>query len=193
VAVLTLHYRLDCPYSLRVRLILAEKALPFSCRVVRSAEPPAELIDISGGEVPVLVDGSLAIADSMVIAEYLEDAFEKPALRPFDPRGRAAVRGAVRRMDRELMGPLDEVMMGGHTPPEKCAASWAKGLAAWEHKVGDNGLLFGMEFSLADVWLVAALEKASEMKWQLDAKLPKVRRWWARVQERACVRSERLG
>jgi len=119
--VLTLYYQLGCVHSLRVRLVLAEKQLPFSRRIVRTDDRPSELIDMSGGEVPVLVDGSFAVTDSMVIVEF-----------------------------------------------------------------------FGMEFSLADVWLVSAVEKAGASGWQPDAHLPRLRVWLARMQERACVRSERL-
>ncbi len=96
---LTLYYKMHCPYSLRVRLILAEKQVPFSRRVVTEGEEPADLVEISGGEVPVLVDDSFSVTDSTVIAEYLEDAFARPALRPPDARGRAVIRTATCRCE----------------------------------------------------------------------------------------------
>ena len=71
---LSLYYKPSCPYSLRVRLVLAEKHIPFSRRVDPNDLPP-EVLELSEGKVPVLVDGSLALTDSTVIAEYLEDAF----------------------------------------------------------------------------------------------------------------------
>jgi glutathione S-transferase len=197
--VLTLYYQLGCVHSLRARLVLAEKLLPFSRRIVREDDRPSELIDMSGGEVPVLLDGSFAVTDSMVIAEYLEDSFAKPALRPFDARGRAVIRGAARRMDRELLGPLELLETPGRTasdrrvtPGAEAVAAWSQALEGWEHKLGDNGLLFGMEFSLADVWLVSAVEKARASGWEPDSHLPKLRVWLARVLERACVATERL-
>ena len=41
--VLTLYYKATCPYSLRVRLILTEKLLPFSRRVISGEDSPAAI------------------------------------------------------------------------------------------------------------------------------------------------------
>jgi glutathione S-transferase len=77
--VLTLYYRLGCPYSLRARLALAEKQLPFGRRIV-GVNRPHELDDLSGGKVPVLLEDSFVVKESTVIAEYLEERFPRPAL-----------------------------------------------------------------------------------------------------------------
>jgi glutathione S-transferase len=191
--VLTLYYKTTCPYSLRARLVLAEKHVPFSRRVIDPDDLPEELLEVSEGTVPVLVDGSLAITDSTVIAEYLEDAFSKPALRPFDARGRAVVRTAMRRIDQELMDPIerskDAKASGRRDDPKEGVLD---GLSFPEQKLSDKGLLLGTEFSLADVWLVAALEKAATLGLEIPARFPKIRLWQARVSERASVRAERL-
>jgi glutathione S-transferase len=193
---LTLYYRPSCPYSLRVRLILDEKRVPFSRRVVHGEELPAELIDISGGQVPALVDGSFAVSDAMVIVEYIEDAFPKPALRPFDARGRAVLRMGMRRVDAELMDVVLGLAPGERTPTDNGDATHAADalqiLAGWEHRMGENGLLYGMEFSLADVWLFSAVEKAKVLGRDLTARFPKLERWHRRLGERASVRAERL-
>jgi glutathione S-transferase len=190
--VLTLYYRADCPYSLRVRLVLAEKQLPFSRRVV-TVDGPAELADLSGGEVPALLDGSFAVTDSAVIAEYLEDAFPKPALRPFDARGRAVVRTAMRRVEGELMGSMGDVGVPPRMQTDKGSdPEISRAFSLWEPRLGDNGLLLGMEFSLADVWLLSAVEKAESLGARLPS-LPKFERWLSRLRERASVRAERLG
>jgi glutathione S-transferase len=191
--VLTLYYRADDPHSLRTRLVLSEKLLPFSRRVV-SVDAPAELADLSGGEIPALVDGSFAVTDSAVIAEYLEDAFPKPALRPFDARGRAVVRGAMRRVESELMASMGDVgasesLRTDKRPDEEMSYAFA----SWEHRLGDHGLLYGMEFSLADVWLLSAVEKAESLGFALPSSCPKFERWLSRIRERASVRAERLG
>lgn len=44
------------------------------------------------GEVPALVDGDLALFDSTVILEYVEERWPHPALLPPDPAGRARAR-----------------------------------------------------------------------------------------------------
>jgi glutathione S-transferase len=68
------------PNCWRVRLALAHKQLPVETVAWRFTEKDA--IAFSGqGKVPVLVDGERRIADSWVIAEYLEDTYpDRPSL-----------------------------------------------------------------------------------------------------------------
>jgi glutathione S-transferase len=80
----------------KVRVMLAEKDLPWESRV----------IDILAGEqfqdwyrklnpncvVPTLIHDDRVICESAVICEYLEDAFPEPSLRPQDLELRARMR-----------------------------------------------------------------------------------------------------
>ncbi len=189
---LTLYYTADSPHSLRARLILAEKLLPFSRRVVKQDEPPSELIDLAAGPLPVLVDGSFAVGDSLVIADYIEEAYPKPALRPFDARGRAVIFSAMRRIDAELTEPIAYIANPTSTDKDVDLADLGERFANWEHKLGHNGLLFGMEFSLADVWLISVVEWAMALGHDPVARFPNLERWLTRMNERASVRAERL-
>jgi glutathione S-transferase len=193
--VLTLYFKSNCPHSLRARLILAEKLLPFSRRVVKQDEPPSELIDLAAGPLPVLVDGSFAVGDSLVIADYLEEAYPKPAFRPFDARGRAVILAAMRRIDAELTEPIEYIANRKLTSTDKDVdlEDLGERFSTWEHKLGTNGLLFGMEFSLADVWLISVVERAMALGHDLIARFPNLERWLTRMSERASVRAERLG
>ena len=68
------------PFCWRVRLALAHKGLPVETRPWRMVEK--DTIAAAGViTVPVIVDGSRAIGDSWVIADYLEQAYpDRPAL-----------------------------------------------------------------------------------------------------------------
>ena len=189
---LTLYYEANCPFALRVRIVLAEKQLPFCRRIVSGGDEPSELFELSGGSLPILADDSFAIADSTVIVEYVEDAFGRPALRPSEARGRAAMRSAMRRIDRDLTGPIDRA---ARLPPAERRPSVVRALLAleaWDHKLGDNGLLLGMEFSLVDAWLLAAIEEAAALGASAPAHLANVHPWWRRMLARPSVRAERL-
>ena len=82
------------PYAQKVKIALAEKGLPFESR----------LPDLLGGnlgeflpvnprlEVPALVDGDVAVFDSTIILEYLEDRWPTPPLLPVGAGERARVR-----------------------------------------------------------------------------------------------------
>ncbi len=73
----TLYHLPLSPYSRKVRLVLAEKRLPFDLRTEKAWERRAEYLELNpAGTVPTLVeDNGLAIPDSGVICEYLEEAY----------------------------------------------------------------------------------------------------------------------
>jgi len=89
-----LHEHPLSPYAQKVKIALAEKGITFESR----------LPDILGGnvgefaalnprlEVPALVDGDVAIFDSTIILEYLEDRWPTPPLLPAGAAERARVR-----------------------------------------------------------------------------------------------------
>jgi glutathione S-transferase/RNA polymerase-associated protein len=82
------------PYAQKVKIALAEKAVPFESR----------LPDLLGGdlgeflplnprlEVPTLVDGDDAVFDSTIILEYVEERWPNPPLLPVGAAERARVR-----------------------------------------------------------------------------------------------------
>ncbi len=90
---LTLYASDYCPFCHACRLVIAKKKIP--CRI--------ELIDLSSksgfpqllspyGRVPVLMDNSEAIYESLIINEYLEEKYPAVGLLPKSPSRRARVR-----------------------------------------------------------------------------------------------------
>jgi len=57
-------------------------------------------------QVPVLVDGDVAIYDSTIIFEYLEDRYPEPALYPRDPARKARCRVLEAAADEILFPPV---------------------------------------------------------------------------------------
>jgi glutathione S-transferase len=91
--------------SQRVRLALEEKGLAWESVVVDTARGDVEQLPKNyhqlnpKGLVPVIVDNGVAIPESLVILEYLEDSHPQAALRADDPAGRARMRLWMRRID----------------------------------------------------------------------------------------------
>lgn len=86
-------------FSRKVEIALHEKGLrferimvPFSQTRGYSPKHPDVLAANPKGQVPVLVDKDLALYDSTLILEYLEDAYPDPPLYPKDPERRARCR-----------------------------------------------------------------------------------------------------
>jgi glutathione S-transferase len=87
------------PFSIiprRVRIALREKAIP--CEEVEVDLPGGALREAPFrrlnpfGQIPVLEDGNLVVAESIAILEYLEERWPRPALLPDDAASRAVCR-----------------------------------------------------------------------------------------------------
>ena len=81
------------PYAQKVKIALLEKDIAYDLKTPALGVNDAELVRVSPrGEVPALADGDLAVFDSAVILEYIEDKWPDPALMPASAEGRARVR-----------------------------------------------------------------------------------------------------
>lgn len=100
---ITLYDAARCPYCARVRIVLAEKGIPYEPVELDLSDRPAWIYDKNpSGKVPVLEEDTLVLPESEVIMEYLEERFPEPALLPSDPAARALERWHVRRFDDVL-------------------------------------------------------------------------------------------
>ena len=100
---ITLYDAARCPYCARVRIVLAEKHVPFETVEIDLRDRPAWLYDKNpAGKVPVLEEDTLVLPESEVIMEYLEERYPEPALLPVDPAARALERWRVHRFDAAL-------------------------------------------------------------------------------------------
>jgi glutathione S-transferase len=94
------------PYAQKVKIALAEKAIPFETKLPEAFGSGAVSNeefkrDSPRHEVPTLIDGDVRIFDSTVILEYLEDKFPEPPLLPRDPAERARLRMLEDVMDTQ--------------------------------------------------------------------------------------------
>ena len=86
---LTLVSHTLCPYVQRAAIVLAEKGAPFERRWVDLARKPDWFKAVSPlGKTPVLLVNDVAIFESAVICEYLDETIA-PRLHPADPLARA--------------------------------------------------------------------------------------------------------
>ena len=84
------------PCARRVRIVLLEKGLAWTTRLVdltkMEQKRPEYLALNPNGVVPTLLHGEHVIYESNVITEYLDDVFPEPPLYPADPWPRAQVK-----------------------------------------------------------------------------------------------------
>lgn len=192
------------PYSRKVRLVLAEKRLPFELRIEKVWEHRAEYLELNpGASVPTLVEGNgLAIPDSGVICEYLEEAYPDPPLLGETLGDRVEVRRLVAwfdgKMAQEVTRPLQ-----GEKYLKRVAARGQPDAATL--RLGYSNLKYHMEYigwlaetrkwlagntiSLADFAAAAHLsvfDFLGDVNWP---GYPPAREWYARMKSRPSFRS----
>jgi glutathione S-transferase len=93
---LTLYHSPSSVCSAKVRLVLAEKRVPWDSRLVdilRGEQFAPDYLKLNpAAVVPTLVHDKRAIRESLVICEYLEEAFPQTPLTPADFVARARMR-----------------------------------------------------------------------------------------------------
>ena len=183
---LTLYDADRCPYCARVRIVLAEKAVPYDTVVVDLEDRPAWIYEKNPlGKVPVLEEADFVLPESAVIMEYLEDCYPEPPLWPADPAERAAGRVLVERFD-QLSRPYYALRRGDEDARARLDAE----LTALDSLLVGRSFLTGREFGLADAAYLPWILRAETMLGvDLDAH-PALADWEERTRDRPSVAAE---
>jgi glutathione S-transferase len=184
--VLTLYDADACPYCARVRIVLAEKGVPYDTVVVDLKDRPAWIYEKNPlGKVPVLEEDDFVLPESAVIMEYLEERYPEPPLWPADPAERAAGRLLLERFD-QLSRPYYALRRGDEDARERLEAE----LAGLDSLLAGRPFLTGHEFGVADAaYLPWILRAESMLGVDLDAH-PAVADWAARAGARPSIAAE---
>ena len=139
-----------CPYVQRAVIALTEKGVPFERVDIDLANKPDWFLKISPlGKTPVLVVGEVAIFESAVILEYLEETEPKP-LHPAEPLRRAEHRGWI-----EFSSAVLNDIAGLYSAPDEAtfkakAVQLEARFARLEARVAASPWFDGEAFSLVD-------------------------------------------
>ncbi|MBA1202474.1 stringent starvation protein A [Pseudomonas capeferrum] len=100
-----------CHYSQRVRLVLAEKGITVQIIDVDVGRLPPKLAEVNPyGSVPTLVDRDLALYESTVVMEYLDERYPHPPLLPVYPVARGNSRLLMHRIQRDWCSLADIIL-----------------------------------------------------------------------------------
>lgn len=192
------------PYARKVRLVLAEKRLPFELRVEKVWQRRAEYLELNpAATVPTLVeDNGLVIPDSGVICEYLDEAYPDTGLLGRTIGERVEVRRLVSWFDnkfahevlRNLLWEKTMKQVRGLGAPE--AGALRAGYANIKHHLNYIGWLAenrkwlaGASLSLADFSAAAflsSLDFIGDVDWSVSAP---AKDWYARMKSRPSFRA----
>lgn len=151
---------LTSPYGRKVRVVLAEKKIPFKLQVENPWLPDSPVPHFNPlGKVPVLVleDGE-SVFDSRVIVEYLDHISPVAHLIPAEPKSRMAVRG-VEALADGVTDAAVALYLERKRPPEQQSGDWLvlqektlfRGLEALSEALGENPWYLGNSMTLAEV------------------------------------------
>jgi glutathione S-transferase len=186
-----------CPFGRKVRIVLAEKELSFDSVQVDLAKGQQRSEEFRRlnpfGKVPVLVDESSVVYESTIINEYLNDEYpHPPELLPEDSGERARVRLLVDFADRAFTLPVMALERESKSADKDDARIQAareavtKTLQMLERELAGREFL-GADFSLADVAFAPALLMLPQVGINIDASLPNVTAWKARLLSRPSI------
>ena len=195
-----LYYHVDCPYSQKVRIVLAEKDLEHELVHVDLAKgdhKTAEFRKLNPlGKVPVLVDEDVVVYDSTIIDEYLDEEYPNPALMPEDSGNRARVRLLEDFCDNFFIPQTIFILTELHRSDaerdqeklRRYSGEIQRVLQWLEPQLAGKSFLVG-EFSLADAAFAGRAVILSQLGIDIDARLHNVTGWIARLYERPSVRA----
>jgi len=151
---------LTSPYGRKVRVVLAEKKIPFQLQVENPWAPDSAVSTYNPlGKVPVLVlEGGVSIFDSRVIVEYLDHASPVSNLIPAEHKSRMAVRG-IEALSDGVTDAAVALFLERKRPADKQSDDWLilqektlfRGLEALAEALGENTWFLGNGMSLGDI------------------------------------------
>ncbi|MCF9004928.1 glutathione S-transferase N-terminal domain-containing protein [Pseudomonas syringae] len=147
-------------YSHRVRIVLAEKGVSAEIIEVVAGRHPPQLIEVNPyGSVPTLVDRDLALYESTVVIEYLDERYPHPPLLPVYPVARANSRLLIHRIQRDWCGLVDLILDTRSKEPARVQArkELRESLAGVSPLFAEKAFFMSDELSLVDCCLLPIL------------------------------------
>ncbi|MGV8844633.1 MAG: glutathione S-transferase N-terminal domain-containing protein [Pseudomonas sp.] len=147
-------------YSHRVRIVLAEKGVSAEIINVEPGHIPSKLAELNPyGSVPTLVDRDLALYESTVVMEYLDERYPHPPLLPVYPVARANSRLLIHRMQRDWCRQVDLILDPRSKEPARVQArkELRESLTGVSPLFADKAYFLSDELSLVDCCLLPIL------------------------------------
>jgi len=186
------------PYVQKVKIALLEKGVPFevSGMQAQGADLEVFLARNPRAEVPLFVDGDVAVFDSSIILQYIEDAWPEPPLLPDGPAERARVRMLEEAMDTHFeantwgLGEVRVFGRGAGTVSEGLDRFACDEIATWfrwlEAELAPREWFNGSSFGWGDLCVAPFVNGATRFDLRPRAGSA-LEGWLRRVNERASV------
>lgn len=144
-----------CQYSHRVRIVLAEKGVTVDIEDIEANGVTEEILEANPyGTLPTLVDRDLALYESKVVMEYLDERFPHPPLLPVYPVARAQSRLWIYRIERDWCTLIDQIVASPDSKKAEAARKeFRESLISVASIFADMDFFMNEEFTLVDCCL----------------------------------------
>ena len=189
------------PRARKVRIVLAEKGLQYekvTVDITKGEQKKPEFLVINPyGKVPALQDDGLAVYESTIIMEYLNDKYPNPPLLPVDPGQRARARVFLHYADNPYDGAfaalVGELFFKPKGQADQAVIDRAKQdlnacFERLERELGNNDYLAG-EFTLADIGYVVWAPLFGPLQVEIPRHCSRVNAWLNRLKDRPSVKA----
>ncbi|OOZ81147.1 stringent starvation protein A [Solemya velum gill symbiont] len=144
-------------YSHRVRVVLAEKNITVDILDSDPLHLPEDVVEVNPyGTLPTLLDRDLALYDSRIIMEYLDERYPHPPLLPIDPVSRANTRLYLHRVEKDWYSLVNGIEAGGKNAT-KARKELTETLLALGPIMASKPYFMSEEYSLVDATIAPLL------------------------------------
>jgi glutathione S-transferase len=182
------------PFARKVEVALHEKHLPFERVMVPFTQQtgyapkhPVVVQHNPKGQVPVLIDDDIALFDSTLILEYLEDAYPTPPLYPSGAKPRAHCRMLEVFADEIMLPPLRVLMRrtesrrAPQAEEQAAEATLRTFYDRLEQDLGEHHFFCGDDLSVADITIFMSVFYAQRLRGPKLTDHPRLHAWYDRV------------
>ena len=154
-----------CQYSHRVRIVLAEKGVTVDIEDIDPKSVTEEILEANPyGTLPTLVDRDLALYESNVVMEYLDERFPHPPLLPVYPVARAESRLWIYRIERDWCVLIDQIKASPDSKKADAARKeFRESLVTIAGIFDEMPYFMSEEFTLVDCCLAPMLWRLPEL------------------------------
>lgn len=182
---MTLFTAADDMFCHHVRIVLAEKGIAADWVQVNAGLIPEEVYEVNPyGSLPTLIDRDLALYQSDIIMEYLDERFPHPPLLPVYPVARAQARQMLYRIRRDWFSLVQRIEADEDGSAE-ARRDLRESLLSIAPLFDEQPFFMSDEFSLLDCYLAALLWRLPKLGIELQGPAAKsVKSYMIRVFER---------
>ncbi|PSN19441.1 glutathione S-transferase family protein [filamentous cyanobacterium CCP5] len=191
-----LYYSGRSPYARKVRIVLAEKQLPYEHVEANIRQKTPEFLRLNPiGKIPVLVDeNGLVFWDSTLIVEYLDETYPQPSFYPSDRLERLRCRQGEELADAmtdQVVARWYEARKGNQAKASVEARhqqDMDRMLAVFETQLGKTPYLLNDQFTAVDIAALCGLGYYTLRfgpSWQRQ--WPRLGQWFEGLHQRSSV------